>query len=412
MNKSLKWQLAIKFAAITSIIYLVMLGCGLLIFKGELTSSLDNQLDTLLSELADVVDLENNKLTLEKPKKVIKKQPLGRLACIQLFDQKGLLVEEHGTHHSGRFSMDTEEYLDKELPVRSKSLALESDNNEIVGYLQVKLPTTARDRAVSNYCLTMAIITALGLVALSLSAFIFSKMASKPLELSYELLRQFTADAAHELGTPIATIVAAVDNLRAEIKSSHHIKRLNVIENAAARMNKLADDLMLLTNLGTASNSSNELPTQINMTNLISQLAEEFEDRYNQKDLKLENNSSGQFELRGYRDTVVRLLSNLLENSLRYTNNGGIVSINGYKEGAKVCLVVADTGIGIPSDCMNKIFNRFYRADKARSRDAGGNGLGLSIVKAITELHDGDISIESEEGKGTKITVVLKDVGK
>lgn len=107
------------------------------------------------------------------------------------------------------------------------------------------------------------------------------------------------------------------------------------------------------------------------------------------------------------KQAVTQLLSNLLENALRYTEPGGRVTVSLKKRASHVLIHVADNGIGIPEGSLSHIFDRFYRVDTSRSRDSGGSGLGLSIVKAIAEAHGGGVEVKSTFGSGTEFTVSL-----
>jgi two-component system phosphate regulon sensor histidine kinase PhoR len=104
------------------------------------------------------------------------------------------------------------------------------------------------------------------------------------------------------------------------------------------------------------------------------------------------------------------MLSNLLNNSIRYTETGGTVKVCVAAQDENIAFIIQDTGIGMPQDSLNHIFERFYRVDKSRSRAAGGSGLGLSIVKAIVESHKGTVKVESEVGKGSRFTVAIPSI--
>ena len=216
------------------------------ILKAELTNSLDLQLESLLTELSEAIDYDGKNLRLKKTKTIIKTQPLGRLARIEIFDEDEKLIEYHGVTGQSKFIDDTVEFLDGETMLRSKSTPLATEDDQLIGYLQVQLPTVSRDRALAKYGVAMGFMTLLGLGILSIAGYIFSKKLTSPLETSYLMLKQFSADAAHELHTPIATISAATDNMRGELdKPSLLEKRITVIERATSRIEKLVEDLML-----------------------------------------------------------------------------------------------------------------------------------------------------------------------
>ena len=176
------------------------------------------------------------------------------------------------------------------------------------------------------------------------------------------------------------------------------------IDKNANRLLKLIDDIIELSNL-----DAGELETQFETVDLYELAKDELEilkinaDNRNIS-LKLEGEST---RLLGQRDLLTELIDNLVENSIRYNNPGGHVSVKIFEARGRKQLIVEDDGIGIPSEDFDRIFERFYRVDKSRSKATGGTGLGLSIVKHIVELHDGSIHLESRLGEGTKITVIF-----
>ena len=401
-------NLTIKFVLLTMMIYVLLLAVGLFLFKQEMTSSIDNQLDTLISELNQAVYFDGWRITLNKPYQLIKEQPFGRLARVQLYSRFGDLVEQHGIKGRDHLILTTEELSDGDLKLRSKSVVLSTDKERNIGYLQVQIPTTLRDKALNNYMLSMGIVTLFALVLLSAAGYLYSKDAARPLELSYELLKRFSADAAHELGTPIATILASAQNLRSHRNDLEKFeRRLGAIERAGNRISKLVDDLMLLTRLGIEAEVNRESAVIVNVEEVIDEIVTEFEPRYQEKSVALELECSKNCLVKGYKDNLLRLFDNLLENSLKYTESAGVVKISAKVAYGYVEIVVSDTGIGIPEDCLEKVFERFYRVDRDRSRVVGGSGLGLSIVKAIVEKHEGRIELTSNLQEGSVFKIYI-----
>ena len=139
-------------------------------------------------------------------------------------------------------------------------------------------------------------------------------------------------------------------------------------------------------------------------------MAETFEDAQvlsSEKQIDVELLQNDEIEIQGNEELLIRLLWNLIDNAIKYTPTKGKVRISLKREDSTALFVIADTGIGIDADEIPKIFDRFYRVDKSRSRKLGGSGLGLSISKWIVELHGGSISVESEIDKGSTFTVAL-----
>ncbi|MCB9470242.1 MAG: hypothetical protein H6677_18365 [Candidatus Obscuribacterales bacterium] len=410
MNKAKRWQLAIQFVAVTFLIFTGLFAGGLLIFSNELNNSLDEQLDTLLTELSDEVEEADGRLSIAKPRRFTKKQPLGSLARIELYDGEGKLVESHGVKGTGKLITRADEVSQDSIDLRTSYMVLTSEDDKKLGYLQIQLPTTLRDRAIKKYMVTMGIISTCGLVLLSIAGLFFSKSWVGPLETSYRLLRQFTEDATHELKTPIATIEACVDNLEEEMKlAKKETGRLDAIKRATGRMNKLVEDLTLLTQIqiGFEGILPGNIPNKVSINSVLDEVLEEFELRLKEKNIDLIRQCDDNIFLSGHKDKLHRMIANIIENALRYTEKGGRIEVSARVRNGWLKLTVRDNGPGIPAESLPKIFDRFYRVDKARARAQGGVGLGLSIVKGIVDLHNGSISIDSKINEGTGVTISL-----
>lgn len=408
MIKSQRLRLTAQFAVTTLCIYIVLFALGLVIFENALTNSLDSQLETLLAQLSDEIEYDDSTLSMPKSRQFIRSQPMGMLSSVQLLDNTGKVLIRHGLSGSDNLVQSTDDFKLDNIIMRSRYLLLRSEKGTHVGYLQVQLPTSLRDRAVSNYATTMGLTALLSCIVLSVAGYVFALLSVKPIERSYKVLRQFTADAAHELGTPIATIAAAVENMKEEVESGSHLEsRLFVIDRSVSRMDKLVQDLMLLTRLGIETDRPSREPELVDLKGLIEEIIEDFADRYQRDEIALQIGKCEALKTTGYRDNLERLLVNLLENALKYTDCGGTVIVGLESVGVTARLSVKDTGVGIPEDSLSEIFDRFYRVDKARLRTEGGNGLGLAIVKAIVDLHDGQVEVKSRVNEGTTFSVTL-----
>ena len=219
-------------------------------------------------------------------------------------------------------------------------------------------------------------------------------------------IKQFSADASHELRTPLTILRGEVEiGLRGERPAAEYreilVSNLEEIE----RMSKIVSDLLLLSR----SDMGQEVLSWeiVNLQELIKELIPQFVMLAAQKGVTLSEDIQPVAPVRGDSLRLRQLAANLLTNAIRYTPEGGKVVVRLQKGDRGVELAVEDTGIGIPEPDQSRIFDRFYRVDKARSRDEGGNGLGLSIVKWIVDAHHGEIGVESVVGEGSIFTVVL-----
>lgn len=221
------------------------------------------------------------------------------------------------------------------------------------------------------------------------------------LERLFKAQRRFVADVSHEMRTPLTTIQGNLDLMR---RIGHDAEAMEAIESEARRMSRLVGDLLLLAKADagrlTLEKTRVELDTLVlevyNQAHILSNGAVE---------VKLGN--IDQVQIMGDNDQIKQLLLNLVSNGLKYTPEGGKVTLSLSRDDTHAEIKVSDTGIGIPQEDLPFIFDRFYRVDKARSRAMGGTGLGLSIAKWIVEAHNGELSVESEIGKGSTFTVRL-----
>lgn len=225
---------------------------------------------------------------------------------------------------------------------------------------------------------------------------------------SEKMRRDFVANVSHELRTPITSIRSYAETLSGDRSMPETTKQkfLEVILNESDRMAKIVKDLLTLSRFDAGS---------IEFTFENFSFERSVRDVYNAMLMeagKHRHDFSLDFrgkipEIRGDRARVEQVLMNMVSNAVKYTGNGGrIKMVAGTKDGCVWCSV-SDNGAGIPKDDVGKVFDRFYRVDKARSRESGGTGLGLSIAKEIVTRHGGDIRLDSKVGKGTTVVVTL-----
>ncbi|WP_313560197.1 ATP-binding protein [Ruminiclostridium cellobioparum] len=220
--------------------------------------------------------------------------------------------------------------------------------------------------------------------------------------------REFVANVSHELRTPITSIKSysetLLDGAVDDRETTEHF--LNVINTEADRMTRLVKDLLQLSRLDNQQVSWNmgEVPIKDLVRDIVDRMRLQAEHKHQ----RLESYVIGVIpNIMGDKDRLEQVFVNLISNALKYTPENGEITVYIGRIYNDIYVKVADNGIGIPADSLPRVFERFYRVDKARSRDMGGTGLGLSIAKEIIQAHGGTISISSEEKKGTEITVRL-----
>jgi heavy metal sensor kinase len=226
------------------------------------------------------------------------------------------------------------------------------------------------------------------------------------LDQSFEAMRRFVADASHELRTPISVIRGEADvALSHDRGATEYRDSLAIVLDESRRLSRLVDDLL---NLARADAGRVNLQAQdFYFNDLLAECCRSMQTLAAASEVALECHSTGDVQFRGDEALLRRLVINLLDNAIRYTPPGGQVSAELEADPAAVRIRISDTGVGIAPEAAPRVFDRFYRADKSRSRQDGGVGLGLSIVKWIAESHNGSVELTRNPGPGTTFTVTL-----
>ena len=219
-------------------------------------------------------------------------------------------------------------------------------------------------------------------------------------------MRRFVADASHELRTPLSVIRGEADvALSHDRGAAEYRESLGIILDESRRLSRLVDDLL---NLARADSRHTTLQVEeFYLNDLVAECCRSVQTLAGARGIRLECPAEEDVTIRGDEELLRRLVMNLLDNAIRYTPAGGRVSASLEVSGPKVLIRVSDTGIGIPPETAPHVFDRFFRADKARSRQDGGFGLGLAIVKWIAESHHGAVELSSTLGSGSAFTVTL-----
>lgn len=218
----------------------------------------------------------------------------------------------------------------------------------------------------------------------------------------------FVANVSHELKTPLTSIKGFIETLEdGALEDKENSKKfIAIIKKHAERISSIIDDLLSLSELELGKDRLHK--KEFDLKKLVDEVLLGFSHQISVKKHVLDVNVKGSsFKINADRDKIEEVLVNVIDNAIKYTDNNGKISVDLSENKNDFLIQVQDTGIGIPKEHLDRIFERFYRVDKARSRQLGGTGLGLAIVKHIAQLHDGNIDIESIVDKGTKVTVSL-----
>jgi len=229
------------------------------------------------------------------------------------------------------------------------------------------------------------------------------------LQAAHQMQTDFVANVSHEARTPLASIKGMLETLLdgAVDDPQTRDRFLHSMEGETDRLIRLVNDLLLLSRFDSQGLELHKEPVPVDT--LIQKTIEQLTPRIEAKGLKLQKDlPAGQTKVHADADRMRQVMLNLLDNAIKYSHQGGLITVKASAESnGTVAIRVIDEGIGIPSESLSRIGQRFFRTDKARSREEGGTGLGLAIAIAIIEAHGGKLTIESAEGKGTAVTFTL-----
>lgn len=439
MKRNLRLQLTIQFVLLFVALYFIGGAVAIVLFASKLDASLDEELHDVANGALASVEYGAGRPSLQNWSKRAALRHDQLLSTIQVFDKEKSLLEEFGPPGAkklsfGNVNVPREGEVEKagSLVVRSYYTEL-MDGDKLIGYLQVQVSVKQRDEALKQIIVTMLALTPFLALSVALCGSWFSGNAVRPVEETMDLLRQFVMDAAHEINTPVAVIEASLQTLEAEFEEGEggqgkpaagQSKRdiLRIIERATNRMKNLGQSLIVLSKLESPQYQYEE--ESFTLSELVSPVVEEVRQLARARSINFEPQTVPEgVRLSGNLDALQGMLLNLLSNACNYSKPGGRVTLafaNGQAVGSSqerpqerpherpmIAITVADNGLGIPAESLPKIFERFYRVDSSRSRNLGGCGLGLSIVKATLDRHRGEITVLSNLGQGSTFTVRL-----
>lgn len=218
--------------------------------------------------------------------------------------------------------------------------------------------------------------------------------------------QDFTANVSHELKTPLTAISGYAELIENHMVDPEQESRFaKEIQQNATRLLSLINDIIRLSELDSGADSVMS-PENFDLNELVKECVDSLKVNAQKHSVTLRYEGE-KCMLRADRGMITEMVENLCQNAIRYNNEGGSVTVRVFYENDRPVFEVKDNGIGIPKDQTERVFERFYRVDKSRSKQTGGTGLGLAIVKHIVELHDAEIRLQSELGKGTDIRVLF-----
>jgi two-component system phosphate regulon sensor histidine kinase PhoR len=219
--------------------------------------------------------------------------------------------------------------------------------------------------------------------------------------------RDFVANVSHELKTPLTSIKAAVETLKAGAGPEDAERFVDMILRHSDRLNAIIDDLLALSRIEQGEEKGEIVLEPGRVCEVLAAAATALESAAREKNIRVELDCAPELWARMNAALLEQAVTNLLDNAIKYSGAGATVRVRAGLEGDRVAIAVVDEGPGIPAEHLERIFERFYRVDQARSRKLGGTGLGLSIARHIVGAHGGEIRVRSEVGKGSVFTVWL-----
>ena len=299
---------------------------------------------------------------------------------------------------------DTKVFASQQLWVVDTSPIRNLKTHKIVGILQVAQPISWVSDALSRLVRQLVLASAIGILLGALASLLMASRSLRPIIRAFQRQREFVADASHELRTPLTLIRTNVEAWLRRANGTTRVYARNIVEEVE-QLNRIVGDLTTLALADARQLRIDPKPMELN--DVVRDLMTQTEPLAEERGVQLRPDLNGGVRVEADPARVRQLLLILIDNALTHTPTGGEVSVGVIRRNGRARVTIADNGDGIPPADLPHIFERFYRADKARNRENGGSGLGLAIAKWIVDAHKGDIQVTSAEGKGTEVAVSL-----
>jgi signal transduction histidine kinase len=293
--------------------------------------------------------------------------------------------------------------------IRTLMLPVAAQHQVPQGYVRVSMGTQEVDEDLHRLLMGLGMGGGVAVTLISITGGWLTRRSLRPIQDGMEKLQQFTADASHEMRSPITAIKIAVDVMQSHPERVHDadVRKLRVIDQATQHMTHLMEDLLLLARADYEALERVERLNPVPLHELLEDLVELLQPKVESAGLQLQFEPLSQSWGEGSLTQLSRVFLNLLENAIAYTPKGGRIYITLSQTNAITLITIRDTGIGIDSVDLPHIFDRFWRADRSRSRQTGGTGLGLAIAQSIIHAHHGRMTVTSQLGVGSCFQVEL-----
>ena len=384
-----------------------------LVFVQSLHQQMAEKLTAIGQSVVDDAELDSSSaLTIDD--ELLAQKIIDEHQSVEWFNLQGKLVEKIGDYFPDAplnpqavTEMAVTEIQAKNPRIQFVTLpAFKEDTKSKTGYVRVSQRLDEFDETVFQLDIGLGAGVIVGIVLSSVGILWLNRQAMQPIEESFRRLKEFTADASHELRSPLMAISS---NVEVALKYSAGMRdedceAMNAVLSATNQMTRLTEDLLLLARTDKVSAT---MLAPVNLSNILKDLVQLYRSQAEEKQIELTANVQPALYLQGDSAGLTRAFTNLLQNAIRYTSAGGKINVEAGRLGDQLQLVVTDTGVGIARENLEKVFERFWRADQARHYDDGGSGLGLSIAQAIVRSHRGHLKVSSTVGSGSSFAVSL-----
>lgn len=375
----------------------------------QIRQELDNLADSVVASIdsIDIVGKQNTGI----PDAIIAAVPIEgtespKTIRLEWFTADGKLVAQRGRYPISLSFVPENQIVEQAQPHAFVLTRAALYQHRVIGYLRIARPLESRDLMLRKLMLGLIVGVGCALVLSTIGIMVLLRHSMQPATEMFRKLKQFTADASHELRNPI---MAVKTNAEAALKYSNALaesdrQKLQAITKAADQMQTLTDALIELSRLD-SDHTIMDGEVQ-NISEICTALTEHYRVS-SAKQILTEVDAEPELLVRASNLDIQQLLGNVIANAFQYTPEGGAVRIKACKQGQSVVVEVSDTGIGIERDSLEKIFDRFWRADKARTQRNSGSGLGLSIASAVAAKYRGSLEARSESGAGSTFVIRL-----
>jgi two-component system, OmpR family, manganese sensing sensor histidine kinase len=422
MFERLRWQLLLSYLGVFTAILGVFAIAVRLVFGYSLRQSLSEELSILAKVAATHAELQQGRLVVGDEFTSSNLTLPDRK--FEWFDREQRLVNKVGNLNVDlplklNVTVQFNKYPGRKPDETISAIVpiINNDDRQQIGYVRITQSLESLDRTFHQLDIGLISGMVISLTISSGAGIWLTRRAMKPAEIGYQRLQQFTADAAHELRSPL---MAVKTNASTALKYPDGIrlgdvKKFNAIASATDQIINLTEDLLILARAEKELDSRSErlyqqATEEVDLTLLLQQAVTKYRPQIEDKLMTLKVDIQPNLSVLGYISSLDRVFINLIENAIHYTPSGGKISILAHRIERQIQITIVDTGVGIAAEDLDRIFDRFWRGDRSRTRWEGGSGLGLAIVRLIVERHHGSIEVQSKLGGGSKFIIRLPTI--